>query len=120
MMKWLNIEINFLDLNNLKNNISLYYMNQINELRNLTILNSKRITNLEKTISNLYDKTNENKNLLNIIQELNYNENKLDDYCKLDYLNEIFIDNSNTIEDFILDTDSIEYENIIPTYFFNN
>ena len=91
-------------------------MNQLAELRNLSIMNSKRIANIEKMINNLRENVIENKNLLDLVNDLNYPKNKNQDFYNLDYLQDIFSHLNQSPSDFIIDTD--EELPLIPDDFF--
>ena len=78
-------------------------MNNLHELRNIVLSQNKKIEFLENYLKNISEQVLDNKNLLSIIKETRADsDTTTEEIYQLDFLKDIFADNTIDINDIIL------------------
>ena len=93
-------------------------MNHLNELRNLALINTKRLNLLENKLNSISDITINNNKLIEMIQELNFSKNEKPEFYNISYLQNIFCKDNLYLEDFIVSDIEYNEDYIIPEGFF--
>lgn len=100
-------------------------MNKNNEMRNIILMNMKRIQKLENVINNLENEGEKNKILLELVKNLLETNRKNHDkeIFQLNYLQDIYSETTTNINDFVInkeiDNNEDPNEILIPPTLFS-
>lgn len=93
----------------------------LGEIRNLQIINMKRINRLEKMYHDLCQENLDNKYLLSLVRDVQIQENNSSkDFMNLDYFQDVFQQDIQELKDIYLVDDKQDSDDItIPSDFYN-